>query len=90
MIYVDQFPDNNGWGMWRSGGHMMGTSLDELHQMADRLGLKRVWFQDKFIPHYDLVASKRKKAIELGAVEIAFGELPEDIIRQNATSITDN
>jgi hypothetical protein len=42
--------------------------LSELHAMAQRLGLKRAWFQDKpGTPHYDLTPTKRTQAIKLGA-----------------------
>lgn len=57
-------------------GHLISDhSLDELHQMADKLGLKREWFQDKKHPHYDLITRYRKpnlrliqEAVSLGAV----------------------
>lgn len=49
--------------------HLMADTLDELHAFAARLGLKRAWFQDhRLHPHYDLTASKRARALELGAV----------------------
>lgn len=52
--------------------HMVADSLDELHAMADRLGLQRRWFQvsRNGMPHYDICQSKRALAITLGAVEI--------------------
>ena len=53
--------------------HMLADSLDELHSMADKLGLKRKWFQHtgkKKTPHYDLCKAVRAKAVALGAVEI--------------------
>lgn len=44
---------------------------DKLHAMAHSLGLKRAWFQSHSkTPHYDLVPSKRRMAINFGAVEI--------------------
>lgn len=47
--------------------HMIADTLDELHAMADRLGLRR-WFQNNSsFPHYDVCLSKRAEAIELGA-----------------------
>lgn len=81
-IYVDQFPET-GWGKWGGGGHMLTTDIDELHEMAAAIGLKKQWFQDKRFPHYDMQASKRRKAIARGAVEIGFGEIPHDILVRN-------
>jgi hypothetical protein len=55
---------------------MMADSLDELHAMADRIGLKRSWFQDKSrYPHYDLRPSKRLQAVSYGAVEVTAVDL---------------
>jgi hypothetical protein len=82
-VYVDQFPES-GWGKWNGGGHMLANDLDALHAMADRIGLRRSWFQDKRHPHYDLTASKRRLALAAGAIEIELGEFPPDsLIRRN-------
>lgn len=78
-VYVDEFPA--GWGKWTGGGHMLGTGLDELHAMADRIGLRREWFQgNTTFAHYDVQRRKRALAIEAGAVPIGFGELPDDVL----------
>jgi len=50
--------------------HMLADSLDELHDIARKVGLKKEWFQENKTPHYDLCQSKRKLAIEFGAIEI--------------------
>lgn len=51
--------------------HMAADTLDELHAMADRLGVKR-WFQSKpGAPHYDICKANRAKAIRFGAVEVS-------------------
>lgn len=45
-----------------------GDDLEELHTFAERIGLRRAWFQPKSSPHYDLVPSKRAAALAAGAV----------------------
>jgi hypothetical protein len=77
-IYVDQiktYPNIKGQAA-RYGNrwcHMISdTSVDELHEFAARLGMKRAWFQPAAILlhcHYDLVPSRRALAVQLGAVE---------------------
>lgn len=47
--------------------HMMADTEEELHAFAARLMMKREWFQGD---HYDLVPSKRARAVELGAKEV--------------------
>lgn len=50
--------------------------LDELHEFAEAIGLRREWFQNRRgLPHYDLVASMRKKAVSAGATELSCMEL---------------
>src|SRR3990167_125059 len=66
MIYVDKLFTLGG----RRWCHMYSDgNIEELHEMADRIGLKREWFQNKpECPHYDLSPSKRALAIRNGAV----------------------
>jgi hypothetical protein len=44
--------------------------LESLHDLAASIDLRREWFQDDDLPHYDLVPSKRALAIRAGAVEV--------------------
>ncbi len=53
--------------------HMTADSLDELHRMADQIGMERRWFQappKASHPHYDIPEHKRAKALALGAQEV--------------------
>jgi hypothetical protein len=43
-------------------------TVDELHEFASRIGLKRQWAQLRRVPHYDLTAAMSAKALRLGAV----------------------
>ncbi|WPN29891.1 DUF4031 domain-containing protein [Pseudomonas sp. P5_109] len=52
----------------REWSHLVADSLDELHAFADRLGLRRSWFQSKTLyPHYDVTKSVRTRALAMGA-----------------------
>lgn len=55
--------------------HLMADSREELLEFADRLGLNRVWLQDKVSGvHFDVTDLKRDLAIRLlGAVPIECG-----------------
>jgi hypothetical protein len=68
-VYVDNIKIP--WrGMLMS--HMTADSVEELHEFAARLGLRRAWAQippEHSIPHYDVSEGKRQAAIRLGAVE---------------------
>jgi hypothetical protein len=48
------------------------VSYDELHAMADALGIERRWFQGD---HYDVPEDYRERAIALGAVPVTSREL---------------
>lgn len=71
-VYVDEMAvclRNRNWP-YDQACHLVADSVEELHKFARRLGLKRSWFQNKSLPHYDLTTGMRFKAIRLGAVEI--------------------
>ena len=55
--------------------HMIADTLEELHDMAEKIGMKREWFQPQSFPHYDVCKMRRKKAIDLGAIEVSDREL---------------
>lgn len=59
---------------WGHAAHLFCDSpenLNELHEFAERLGLKRSWFQDQAtLPHYDVTLTKRKNALTAGAVYV--------------------
>ena len=55
--------------------HMLADTIDELHAMADIIGVGRRWFQkDASWPHYDIALSKRALAVAAGAQEITWRE----------------
>src|SRR5579859_2896247 len=90
MIYVDDlFTMTPRTAQARSHGnrwcHLLTDShdLEELHQFAEKLGLKRAWFQShKTLPHYDLVPSKRMLAIQHGAKAVSGEEMKAIVMRE--------
>lgn len=67
---------------------MWADTVEELHTMADRIGLKREWFQPRpehSINHYDIVPTKRALAIKYGA--IARDLVLEDFKKARANDI---
>jgi Protein of unknown function (DUF4031) len=50
-----------------------GGNLDELHQVAGSIGLRRSWFQGSHHhPHYDVTAGKRWQAIRAAAQPVTW------------------
>lgn len=78
-VYID---DMYLYPMGRFGrmkmSHMIADTDEELHAMADKIGLPRRWFQGD---HYDVSMSLRAKAIEAGASSITLRELGQ-IVRE--------
>lgn len=52
--------------------HMIADTDDELHDMAERIGVARRWYQGD---HYDISLSKRTLAVAAGAREITQRQL---------------
>lgn len=63
--------------------HMTADTLPELHAMAEKIGIRRAWFQDKPpFEHYDISLSKRALAVKNGAKEITMRERVRAIMLQ--------
>lgn len=71
-------------------GHLAADSLDELHEFARRLGLRREWFQDKGpLSHYDATVKwRRDRAMVMGARPVGVREMPAIVRRMNADATT--
>lgn len=66
--------------------HLYADTPGELHEFAERIGLKRRWCSDHTQPnsrllHYDLSPNKRRQAVRAGAVEVPH-EHKRDYFRQ--------
>jgi hypothetical protein len=78
MILVDPIMRHSS-GEWC---HMVSDeSLEELHEFAAKIGLKRKAFQSGSRPHYDLRPSKRRLAVSLGAEEVGKRGLVRRAVR---------
>ena len=53
--------------------HMVADSTEELLAMADRIGVARRWLQKAgtWQEHFDIALSKRRLAVEAGAIEVS-------------------
>ena len=57
--------------------HLTADTTAELHEFAQRIGLKRSWFQkgkQPWLDHYDVTERMRQKAIDAGAQAITWRE----------------
>lgn len=55
--------------------HMLATDDEELHRMAEHIGVKRQWWQSPAMgksSHYDICLAKRALAVKAGAIEITW------------------
>ena len=73
-VYVDSLGPciaNKNW-RYKEACHLMADTVDELHEFAETIGMKRSWFRvsNSGLPHYDLTRGKRKQAVKSGAIEI--------------------
>ena len=67
-----------GWKLWchMATDDLSAQGFQELHKMAERLGLPRRAFQGHpRHPHYDLSPDRRALAVELGAEQVSSKEL---------------
>jgi len=74
-VYVDT-------AIWQWQGlkwaHLLADDADELHCFAARLGIHRVSYQGPPrtpVPHYDITAYERQRAITLGAIACSRDEI---------------
>lgn len=71
-------PQNNPYPDEEWSHLVSDASLEELHDFAASLGLKRKWFQHS---HYDCTKNKYAKAIQLGACPVTSAELVKRMVK---------
>lgn len=83
-VYVDDMRANFGR---MTMCHMIADNDNELHAMADRIGVARRWHQapPRHDSHYDIALSKRTAAIAAGAVSITWRQAGAMTMRRRAT-----
>jgi hypothetical protein len=84
--YVDTVRDYPGAGLrYTRFCHLLADTREELHAMADELGMSRRFFQDHpWRWHHDLPEPLRARAVELGAKEITMHEVGALLRRRKA------
>lgn len=82
MVLVDEIRQYangpRGWLYWchMASDDLSPEGLEELHRLAEAIGLRREWFQNHpRHPHYDLPPDKRVLAIAFGAVPVTSREM---------------
>lgn len=65
-VYVDNVKVEWRGRLWC---HLVADSIEELHDFARKLGMRREWFQHAAsYPHYDITITSRIRALNLGAL----------------------
>lgn len=78
-VYVDDAMISWRRGKW---SHMTADTIDELHDMARRIGMRRGWFQDKpHHQHYDITMTRRRDAIRLGAIPLSTRDYARKVMK---------
>jgi hypothetical protein len=86
-VYVDRA--RNGFGRMLMC-HMIADTPDELHAMADRIGVERRWFQQPpkaSFWHYDIAQTKRALAVAAGAVDCERNAFVDHLRRIRALGV---
>jgi hypothetical protein len=82
-VYVDDmkadYEPSHRHGFKYVMSHMFADTEDELHAMADKIGVLRKWYQGD---HYDITQSKRALAVQAGAKEITVREMARMVMAQ--------
>ena len=78
--YVDRL-QRHGFRQWC---HLIADTEAELHAIAQRCGLRRIWYQSlchASFPHYDAQERIRSRLVAVGAIEVTARELGAHMAR---------
>lgn len=69
--------------------HLIADTDEELHAMADKIGVARKWHQGppRHDSHYDIAMAMRAKAVAAGAVEITLRQCSAMTLCRRVTGI---
>ena len=83
-VYVDDMNAKYGRMIMN---HMIADSDEELHAMADTIGVDRKWHQapPKHRSHYDIALVKKELAIAAGAIQITWRQTSQMTMRRIKT-----
>jgi hypothetical protein len=71
---------------------MVADSTEELLGMAEKIGVQKKWIQDEgtYQEHFDICATKKTKALSIGATEVTMKELAKIVAEKLKNSLTKN
>ena len=76
LIYVDAPIFKKSPTGRKSYAHMVGTTLEEVHAFAERIGVKKhFWHKHDRLSHYDITAEQHAIAILSGAQLVSSRDL---------------
>lgn len=83
MVYVDDMRAPYGRMIMC---HMLADTDEELHAMAQKIGVNRRWHQraGTIYSHYDICMSKRELAVNHGAIEINQKQVGELLLQRRS------
>lgn len=76
-VYIDTPTAYNHRGKF---SHMMSEDINALHILANRIGVKKCWFENKRgmnRPHYDVKVDYYEAALAAGAIPLTLREFSE-------------
>lgn len=88
-VYVDNFYTTGAGQFGRMKmSHMMADTKEELLEMVDKIGVQRKWIQKEGTEyeHFDISLTKRKLAVQNGAIEITWRQTADIIKRKRDAS----
>lgn len=84
-VYVDQ--PTTVWRFGKKWCHMIADTPQELREFAQRISMKLEWIQrqNTHKEHFDLMPSRRARAIRLGAVELSNKDLVRKLLERKSS-----